>query len=61
MNLRKGTLASIAGAHSISDIQEALFLELIDADSCEEPASQTLAQVSTSDVVDLPYALGLSE
>ena len=53
------TEALSAGAHSISDIQEALLLELIDADGCEEPAPQTLTQMSTSDIVNLPYAWGI--
>ena len=61
MKQHKITEASTAGAHSIGDIQEALLLELIDADGREEPAPQSLTQMSTSDIVKLPYAWGISE
>ena len=61
MKWHKETEASTAGAYSISDVKEALLLQLIDADGCKEPAPQSLTQMSTSDIVNLPYALGMSE
>ena len=60
MNWRKAG-ASTAEAHSIGDIQKALFLELIDADGREESAPPSLTQISTSDIVKLPYAWVISE